>query len=81
MGASLHRLHIPIAFGERAGFDVVTSHIFPQGVMAAFTLVESVAVMGQLEPSQGEVGLPLCSVSVTTMSVARSTTKLLEHKL
>ena len=39
---SLHiRLHAHITFGEKAKFDVVTSHIFPQGVLAAFTKVSN----------------------------------------
>ena len=47
-------------FGGRAGFGVNTSHIFPQDVLAAITLVgggagEGVARAG----SRCEVGLPL----------------------
>ena len=39
VGASLYKLHVPNAFGRRVGFDLVASHIFPQGVLAAITLV------------------------------------------
>ena len=40
LGASLYRLHVPRAFDGRAGFDVDANHIFPQGVLAAISLVE-----------------------------------------
>ena len=43
MGVSLCRLYRPNAFGKRAGFDVDTSHVFPQGVLAAITFVVDVA--------------------------------------
>ena len=39
MGMSLYRLCIPNAFGGRAGFDMNASHVFPQGVLAAITVV------------------------------------------
>ena len=39
MGVSLYSLHVPSRFGGRAGSDVSRSHIFPQGVLAAITLV------------------------------------------
>ena len=35
----LYRLHVLSAFSGRAGFNVDTSHNFPQGVLAAITLV------------------------------------------
>ena len=55
-------------FGERAGFDMNTVHVFPQGVLIAITLIEGMA--GDGGASTGwEVELPLCSVSVTTLSV------------
>lgn len=68
VGASLFRLCMPIAFHGRDGFDVDTSHVFPQGVLIAITLIEGMA--GDGGASTGwEVELPLCSVSVTTLSV------------
>lgn len=39
-GSSLYRLCVPNTFGERAEFDVDASHIFPQGVLEAISLVE-----------------------------------------
>ena len=38
MGPSLFSLCVPSVFGGRAGFDVNTSHVFPQSVLAAITL-------------------------------------------
>ena len=39
VGASLYSLDVPSGFDGRAGFDVNTNHIFPQGVLTAITLV------------------------------------------
>ena len=39
MGESQYSLHVPSGFGGRAVFDINTGHIFPQGVLAAITLV------------------------------------------
>lgn len=39
VGAPLYSLCVPSGFGERAGSDMSTSHIFPQGVLKASTLV------------------------------------------
>ena len=39
MGASLYSVRVLNGFGRRAGFGMNTSHIFPQGVLAAVTLV------------------------------------------
>ena len=41
IGASLYSLHVPVGFGVRAGLQVNTSHIFPQSVLVAITLVGS----------------------------------------
>ena len=43
VGASLCRLYMPSVFHGRDGFDVDTSHVFPQGVFTAITLIEGVA--------------------------------------
>ena len=40
VGASLYSLNVSSVFGERDGFDVNTSHVFPQGVLAAIILME-----------------------------------------
>ena len=66
VGASLCRLCLPSAFGGRAGFDVDTSCIFPQGVLTTVTLVGGVAGDGGARAcARCEAGLPLCSVAVT----------------
>ena len=39
MEVSLYSLCVPGAFGVRAGFDMNRSDTFPQGVVAAITLV------------------------------------------
>lgn len=30
VGVSIYSLHVPSGFGGRAGYDVVTSYVFPQ---------------------------------------------------
>ena len=81
MGASLYRLHVPNAFGGRAGFGVDASHIFPQGVLAAIILAGGGAVdRGARAEDRCEAGLPLCSVAKTALSGVRSNPKLLEQK-
>ena len=68
MGASLYRLCVPNAFGGRAGFDMNTSHIFPQGVLAAITLVRSGAGEGGARAgSRCELGLLLYSVAISAL--------------
>lgn len=55
---------MPRAFGERAGFNVDASHVFPQGILAAITLGGSVAGGGRARAYEGfEVGFSLCSVA------------------
>ena len=39
VGISLYRLCVPSTLGDRAVFDVETSHVLLQGVLAAITLV------------------------------------------
>lgn len=84
-GASLYG-SIPIqmacanAFGRKAGFDMDSSHIFHQGVLAAISLV--VGGAGDKAARAGtryEAGL-LCTVAVTSLSGAGSDSKLLEQK-
>lgn len=82
VGAFLCGLCLPSAFGGRTGFDVNTNYIFPQGVLATVTLVGRVAGDGEARACAGcEAGLPLCSVTVTTLSAVDSALKLLEWKL
>ena len=53
MAASLYSLYVPSGFDGRAGFDVNISHIFPQGVLAAITLVGSGLEKEGLGPEPG----------------------------
>ena len=81
-GVSLHRLCVPSVFGVRAGFDADASHVFPHGVLATITLIEGVAGDGGARACTGcEVGLPLCSLAVATLSGVESAPTLLERKL
>ena len=61
MGASIYSLHVNSAFDGRTGFDVNTSHAFPQGVLAAITSVGGGAGDGGARAGvRYEVGLPPC---------------------
>ena len=40
-------------FGEKAGFAMNASHIFPQDVLAAVTLIRVYLVLEDLKPVQG----------------------------
>ena len=81
MGASLCRQRVPNAFGGRPGFDVDSIHVFPQGLLAAITLVGiGTGDGGARAGTECEAGLPLCSVAVTTLSWVASVPKLLEQK-
>lgn len=69
-------------FGVRAGFDVDTSHIFPQAVLSTITLIGDVVGVRRAKAHAGcQAGLPLCSVAVTALSLVRSAPQLLERKL
>lgn len=48
-------------------FDVNTSDIFPQGVLTAITLVGGAKGAGARGRGRCELGLPFCSVAVTTL--------------
>ena len=70
VGAFIYRLHVPNAFGERAGFDVDPSHVFPQGVLAAITLVGSGTRDGSARAGAlCKVRRPLCSGYHTLLGV------------
>lgn len=45
MRTSLSRLCVSNIFGVRAGFDLDTRHIFPQGVLATVTLIGGVVAV------------------------------------
>ena len=52
-------------FSVRAGFDVDTSHILPQGVVTTITLRRGVIGIGEARACTGcEAGLTVCSVVV-----------------
>ena len=68
--AFLYRLHVPSGFGGRYGSDKKIGHVFPQGLLVAFTLVGSGA----------KDRLLTCSVAITTLSGMGSDHKLLEQK-
>lgn len=51
IGAPLCNTFVPGGFGQRVGSDMSVSHIFPQGVLAAFTFVGSGAEIEVLEPA------------------------------
>ena len=51
VGAPLCNTFVPGGFGQRVGSDMSVSHIFPQGVLAAFTFVGSGAEIEVLEPA------------------------------
>ena len=68
MGASLYHLHGASDFDSRAGFDLNTSHVFPQGALTAITLLgDGVRTEGAGARARCEPGLPLCSVAITVL--------------
>ena len=81
VGVSLYRLCVPHGFGGRAGSEVSTSHVFPQGVLAAIISVGGgTGDGGARARARCESGLPLCSVANTTLSGVEAGPKLLEQK-
>lgn len=52
-GSILYRFHVPTAFTWRAGFDMDTSHVFPQGVLVAIALIGVWLEMERLELEPG----------------------------
>ena len=74
MGASLCRQHVLNVFGIRAGFDMDTDHVFPQGMLASITLTVDVVGVGRPKAcTVCEVGLPFCSMAVATLLGVRPT--------
>lgn len=73
VGASLFRLCVSSVFGVRAVFDMDTSHVFPQGVLAVIPLLGNMVGAGVSIACVGcEAGLPLCFVPVAVLSGAGS---------
>ena len=67
-------------FGGRVVFDMNTSPVFPQDVLAAITLVRSGAENRRARARVGcEAGLSLCLVAVTALLGVGSGPKLLEQ--
>lgn len=65
VGVSLYNWHVPNGFNCRAEFDVKTSQVFSQAVLAAVTLVGSRAGAGGTRAgARCEEGLLLCSVAI-----------------
>ena len=78
---SLQTVCVPSVLSGRAVFDVDTSHIFPQGFLAALALVGDRADAGV--PTAGarcEARLPFRSVVVTAVLEVASDPMLLEQK-
>lgn len=69
MGVSLYNLRGTSGFDGRTGFDLNTSHVFPQGALTAITLLgdgvrtEGAGARARCEP----VLLSLCSVAITVL--------------
>ena len=81
VGVPLCKVCVPSAFGGRAGFDMDASHLFPQGVLAAITLLGGGAGdEGVRGGAWCEAGLSLCSVAITTLSGVGSGPKMLKRK-
>lgn len=79
MGVSLYSLCVPGAFDARAGFYVIRSHIFLQGMLAAFALVGGGARDGEARArTRCELESLLCSVANTTVLGMGSGPKLLD---
>ena len=70
-----------LGFGERAGSDVSTGHVFLQCVLAAITLVRCGTRDARVRARvKCELGLILCLVASTTLLGVGSDPKLLEQK-
>ena len=81
VGASLYSLCVLSGFDGRAGSEVNTSHILPQSVLEAITLVEGGAGHGGAGArGRCKLGLLHSSVANTALSGMVSGPKLLEQK-
>ena len=79
---SIYSLHVPIAFGGKAGFDMNRRYTFPQVVLASVTLVRGGAGDGGARArAMCEPVLPLCSVAIPVLSGVGLDPKLMEQKL
>ena len=81
VGAALCRQYMLSAFNRRAEFDVDSSHIFLQGVLAVFTLGGGWAWDASTRGSSGTGMRPdFLSAAITAQSGAESDPVLLEQK-
>ena len=70
LGVPLCSLFVPSDLDGRSGFGMNRSYVFPKGVLAAIALAEGGAGNGGATVgARCEAEHPLCSVSVTTLSV------------
>ena len=64
-GNVLCRLYVPRVFGTRTGFHVDSTHIFPQCMRAAITVLGVWLLLEDLKPAQGvKRDFLLCTVGV-----------------
>lgn len=81
MRESSCRLHVPNDFDRKAGFDVDSSCVFPQGVLVALTLVKCGVGARMAKAGTGcEAGFLLCLVVIIDLSGMGSDPELLEKK-
>lgn len=81
IGTSLYRLCVPSAFDETGGFDMDSSCVLLQGMLAAITLVRGKDADGTARAgAECEVGLPLCLMVISTLMEVLSDPTLLKQK-
>ena len=67
IGASLCKLCVPSGFDGRAGFEMSTGPVFPQGVLSAVILVEDEAGHAGARARVHSKPVLLCSVADTAL--------------
>ena len=67
VGASLCKLCVPSGFDGRAGFEMSTGPVFPQGVLSAVILVEDEAGHAGARARAHSKPVLLCSVADTAL--------------
>lgn len=65
---------------RKGWFCMGSNHFFPQHVLATINVTEGETLGGSQACTGCQVGLPLCSVAVTTLSGAGLPSQLLEQK-
>ena len=80
MGVFLYILHVPSAFGGRAGFDMDMCHFFLQHMQAAITVVVGgTGDWGARAGAECEAGLCLYSVPISSLWELGSDSRLLKQ--